>query len=46
MSASKFFPEISVIPFLLNESILSVTTLAFPLRIALNKSPSGAMQNL
>ena len=33
-------------PFLSNESILSVTTLALPSRIALNKSPSGATQNL
>ena len=41
-----FFPEKSFIPFLSNESILSVTTLALPFRITLNKSPSGATQNL
>ena len=42
MSACNSSPEVSLIPVLVNRSMVSVTTSALPCRMVLKKSPSGA----
>ena len=41
MSASSSSPELSFMPLLVNSSMVSVTTEAFPELMALKKSPLG-----